>query len=103
MGRIQVGVELGGVATVTVPAFCVPEAWAGTLPNSPCRPTPDEFVEPPLWLLLLQAASAVMLATARASPPMVFLIIGPPSSRYPRLRSVLGSSACRPSLGVKAG
>ena len=55
-----------------------------------------------LWLLLLlQAASAVMLATATAIPPIALLrnlIIGPPSSRCRRMLSVLESSACRPSL-----
>jgi hypothetical protein len=62
---------------------------------APLAVLPDE-----LLLLLLQAASAVMLATAMAIPPIALLrnlIIGPPSSRRSRLSSVLGSSACRPS------
>ena len=109
IGRIQVGAEFGGSAIVIVPACCVPVAMAGTLPNCPCRPTlpePDVLVLvglPLLLLLLLQAASAVMLATARASAPMLFfpnVFIAPPSLRGWRLWSVLGSSACRPSLAV---
>ena len=109
IGRIHVGAEFGGSATVMVPEVCVPVASAGTLPNCPCRPMlddePDELVPLGLLLLLLllQAASAVMLATARATPAIVVLrnfIIGPPSVRCSRLWSVLGSSACRPSLAV---
>ena len=59
-----------------------------------------------LLLLLLQAARAVRVATARASPPMRFfpdLVIAPPSPRCSRHWSVLGSSACRPSLSQFAG
>ena len=54
IGRIHVGAEFGGSATVMVPEVWVPVASAGTLPNSPCRPMldePDELV--PLGLLLL--------------------------------------------------
>ena len=60
----------------------------------------------PLLLLLLQAAMAVMPATARASAPIRFvpnLVIAPPSSRCSRHWSVLGSSACRPSISQFAG
>ena len=60
----------------------------------------EEPLDPLPLLLLLQAASAVMLATATAIPPIALvrnLIIGPPSSHCSRLLSVLGSSACRPS------
>src|ERR1039458_8139389 len=105
-GRIQVGEVPGAIAQVTVPAFWVPVASAGTVPIPPGTDTapPWVLVDPPpplLLLLLLQAASAVMLATARTSPPILLLrifIIGPPSSRCSRFWSVLGSSGCRPSL-----
>jgi hypothetical protein len=59
-----------------------------------------------LLVLLLQAARAVTLATARASTPMRLvpnLVIAPPSLRCSRHWSVLGSSACRPSLSQFAG
>src|SRR5450755_2458030 len=110
-GRIQVGEKPGPIAQVTVPAFWVPVASAGTVPSPPGTDTapPWVLVDPPpllLLLLLLQAASAVMLATARTSPPILLLrifIIGPPSSRCSRFWSVLGSSGCRPSLLCFAG
>jgi hypothetical protein len=109
-GRIQVGEVPGAIAQVTVPAFWVPVASAGTVPIPPGTDTapPWVLVDPPplLLLLLLQAASAVMLATARTSPPILLLrifIIGPPSSRCSRFWSVLGSSGCRPSLLCLAG
>src|SRR6266700_2921675 len=104
-GKIQLGVAEGCIDQVIVPAFFVPpEAASGTDPIPPGTVTLPALVLPPLPLLeplLLQAASAVMLATARATPATLVLlryfIIGPPSVRS-RLRSVLGSSACRPSL-----
>jgi hypothetical protein len=101
-GRIQLGVAPGCSAQVIVPACSVPVAWAGTDPIAPGGVTaPLALVPELLWLLLLlQAASAVMLATATAIPPIALLrnlIIGPPSSHCSRLLSVLGSSACRPS------
>ncbi len=99
-GKIQFGAKPGPSAQVIVPAFCVPLAAAGTEPIAPGTVTAPEEVLPDELLLLLQAASAVMLATAMAIPPIVLLrnlIIGPPSLPCPRLLSVLGSSACRPS------
>jgi hypothetical protein len=101
-GKIQFGAVLGAMAQVIVPAFWVPVASCGTDPIPPATlttPGAELFDELPL-LLLLQAASAVMLATATAIPPIALvrnLIIGPPSSHCSRLLSVLGSSACRPS------
>jgi len=108
-GKIQFGEAPGGIAQLTVPAFWVPVACAGTDPIAPGGVTapPWVLVDPPLVvLLLLQAASAVMLATPRTSAPMLLLrifIIGPPSSRCSRFWSVLGSSGCRPSLLCFAG
>jgi hypothetical protein len=74
---------------VIVPAF--PEG----VPAAGTDPIPPETVDAPFWVLppllllplLLQAASAVMLATAMAIPPMVLVrnfIIAPPSSRGSR-------------------
>ena len=102
-GKIQFGAVLGAMAQVIVPAFWGPVACCGTDPIPPATlTTPGEELFDPLLplLLLLQAASAVMLATATAIPPIALLrnfIIAPPSSPCSRLLSVLGSSACRPS------
>jgi hypothetical protein len=66
-GRIQVGAAPGGSAQVIVPACCAPVAAAGMVPNAP--PSDVEGVVLPLdfpLLPLLQAASAVRPATARA-------------------------------------
>ncbi len=104
-GKIQLGEVPGSSAQVIVPAFFVPPDEAtGTVPMEPGTLTELAF-EPldPLLPLLLQAASAVTLATVTASPAIAFLLrsfIGPPSLRSLRLVSVLGSSACRPSLAV---
>src|ERR1700683_114641 len=104
--KIQFGAVLGAIAQVIVPDLPLSVAAFGTDPIPPGTVTvpgvvvvlpPDEV----LWLLLLQAPSAVTDATARTSPPTVLLrnlIIGPPPSRSSRLKSVLGSSACRPSF-----
>ena len=105
-GRIQFGAVPGSIAQVIVPALIFsPVGAIGTDPIPPGTVTLPAVLLPPLLelLLLLQAASAVMLATARASPAIVLLrslIIGPPSWRCSRVWSVLGSSACRPSLAV---
>src|SRR5712664_1579432 len=101
-GMIQSGVAPGCIPQVIVPALILPPgAASGTDPIPPGTVTLVAVVLPPLLEpLLLQAASAVMLATARARPATFLLrdfIIGPPSVRA-RLRSVLASSACRPSL-----
>ncbi len=92
-----------------VPAVPLGVPAAGIAPIEPgCVTAPGVVVVVLLLLLLLllQAARAVMLATARASPPMRFvpnLVIAPPSLRCSRHWSVLGSSACRPSLSQFAG
>ena len=39
-GRIQVGAEFGGAATVTVPVFSAPVAMSGTAPTWPVMATP---------------------------------------------------------------
>jgi hypothetical protein len=103
-GKIQFGAVLGAIAQVIDPAFWAAVDSAGTEPIPPGTVMLPLEVLPPAELeleLLLQAASAVMLATARAIPPIALLrnlIIGPPSSRCSRFWSVLGSSGCRPSL-----
>src|SRR5437867_12759501 len=103
-GKIQLGVAPGDIPQVIVPALTLAPAGAtGTDPIPPGTVTLLAVLLPPPLLepLLLQAASAVRLATARATPATLVLlryfVIGPPSVRS-RLRSVLGSSACRPSL-----
>src|SRR5580658_7334095 len=73
---------------------------------SPAGAVGEVLALPLLPLLLLQAARAVRPAAARASALMRFfpnLVIAPPSSRSSRYWSVLGSSACRPSLSQFAG
>jgi hypothetical protein len=105
-GKIQLGAVPGSSAQVIVPAFFVPlDAASGTEPIEPGTLTalPFELLDPPPLPLLLQAARAVTLATVTASPAIALLLrsfIGPPSLRSLRLVSVLGSSACRPSLAV---
>jgi hypothetical protein len=105
-GKIQFGAVPGSSAQVIVPAFFVPpDAATGTEPMAPGTFTALAFepLDPLLLPLLLQAANAVTLATVTASPAIAFLLrsfIGPPALRSLRLVSVLGSSACRPSLAV---
>jgi hypothetical protein len=72
IGRIQVGEVPGDSAQVIVPACCAPVAGAGIVPNAPPSDTdgavlPLALVLLLLPLLLLQAASAVRPATARAA------------------------------------
>src|ERR1700691_1578650 len=85
-GKIQFGAVLGAIAQVIEPAVWAPVASLGTDPIPPGTVlTPGVLLPAALvTLLLLQAASAVMLATAMAMPPTALmrdLIIGPPSSR----------------------
>ena len=87
-GKIQVGVAPGCIPQVIVPALIFPPAGAtGTDPIPPGTLTlPAVLLPPPLLEpLLLQAASAVMPATARATPAtfvlLRYFIIGPPSVR----------------------
>ncbi len=81
------GVAPGCIPQVIVPALILaPGAASGTDPIPPGTVTlPELVLPPPLLPLLLQAASAVMLATARATPATLVLlryfIIGPPSVR----------------------
>ncbi len=90
-GKIQVGVAPGCMPQVMVPALILaPAAATGIDPIPPGTVTLPEVVlpPPPLLPLLLQAASAVRLATARATPATLVLlrnIICPPSSRCSRL------------------
>src|SRR5579859_2654891 len=92
-GMIQFGVAPGAIAQVIVPAFFLaPAAAIGMDPMPPGTLTTLEpplplLPPPPLEPLLLQAASAVTLATARARPATFLLrnIICPPSSRCSRL------------------
>src|SRR5579872_1345178 len=111
IGRIQLGALPARYPYVMLPA--VPDA----VPAAGIPPIePGSVVTPGvvlvfvgvllLLLLLLHAARAVMPATARASPPMYLvpnLVTAPPSLRRSRHWSVLGSSACRPSLSQFAG
>src|SRR5580693_3129867 len=109
IGRIQLGALDARYPYVIEPA--VPEGVpaAGIPPIEPaCVVTPGVVVVELLLLLLLllHAARAVIPATARASAPMRLVpdrVIAPPSLRCSRLWSVLGSSACRPSLSQFAG
>ncbi len=68
-GRIQVGEVPGGSAQVIVPACCAPVAAAGMVPNAPPSVVDGVVLPPPDLVLapLLQAASAVRPATARAA------------------------------------
>src|SRR5580658_864166 len=68
-GRIQVGAVPGGSAHVIVPTCCAPVAGAGMVPNAPPSVVDGVVLVPPpdLVLPLLQAASAVRPATARAA------------------------------------
>src|SRR5712672_901311 len=97
-GKIQLGVAPGCIPQVIVPALTFAPAGAtGIDPIPPGTVTLLAVLLPPPLLepLLLQAASAVMLATARARPATVSLlrnlITGPPCVRWSRLRSILGS------------
>src|ERR1700685_3236636 len=109
IGRIPLGALDAKYPNVIEPA--VPEGVpaAGIAPIEPaCVVTPGGVVVELLLLLLLllHAARAVIPATARASPLMRLvpnLVIAPPSLRRSRHWSVLGSSACRPSLSQFAG
>src|SRR5579871_1142797 len=113
IGRIQLGASAARYPNVML--LGVPDGVpaAGIAPIEPgCVVTPGEvlvfvgLVLLLLLLLLLHAARAVMPATARASPPMYLLpnlVIAPPSLRHSQHWSVLGSSACRPSLSQFAG
>src|SRR5215471_1546151 len=93
MGKIQFGLRPGCSANVIEPALPEGVPAAGTSPAEPGSLTApgevDVAVAPPLPLvLLLQAARAVTLATARASPPMRFLpnvVINPLPSRTIRI------------------
>ena len=89
-GQIQFGVASGAIAQVIVPALTFsPEGATGTDPMPPgtvTRPVlllPPPLLEPPL----LQAASAIMLAIARASLATCLLrnFVGPPSLRHSSL------------------
>jgi hypothetical protein len=91
-GKIQFGVAPGAIAQVIVPALTFsPEGATGTDPMPPGTVTlpvlllsPPPLLEPPL----VQAASAIMLAIARASPATFLLLrnfVGPPLSRHSRL------------------
>jgi hypothetical protein len=103
IGMIQVGAELGGPATVIVPACWAPVAATGTPPIWPAIATPLPALALPLAVALpvpvpvplpLQAASAVMPATTSASPPAIRLLIAShPFPRRYRHRSAVGSCA----------
>ena len=87
-GKIQFGVAPGCIPQVIVPALILPPgAASGMDPMPPGTVTLLAVLLPPPLLepLLLQAASAVRLATARATPATLVLlryfIIGPPSVR----------------------
>src|SRR5579863_1051870 len=103
MGKIQLGAVPGCSANEIEPTWPDGVPADGISPTEPGCDTPWGELDvgvalPLLLLLLLQAARAVTLATARASPPMRFLpdvIIMPASSRRTRRWSVFGSSACR--------
>ena len=56
IGRIQVGAEFGGAATVTVPVCSAPVAMSGTAPTWPVIATPGAVL-----------AEAVELVTGAAS------------------------------------
>src|SRR5580700_6843009 len=80
-GRIQFGAAPGGSAYVIEPAVPLGVPAAGIIPTEPGCAT-DVEVAPPLQ----EAARAVTLAIARASPPMRLvpnLMIAPP--RYIRI------------------
>ena len=90
-GKIQFGVASAAIAQVIVPALTFsPDGATGTDPMPPGTVTlpepwslPTPLTEPP-WL---QAASAVMLATARASLATFLLrdFVGLASSGHSRL------------------
>jgi hypothetical protein len=73
---IHVGAEFGGAATVMVPACCVPEASAGTLPNEPASVVLEPELELELGLVLgalvllplLLVQAAIPTASSAAAP-----------------------------------
>src|SRR5579862_7271870 len=121
-GKIQFGNALGNSDQVIVPACFGPLAAAsGTAPIPPGTVTdPGVVVVVELWLLLLlQAASPVRLATATATPAVLyrnFMSESPFCRSSPAIRSVTAARAsgsryppvrdpyppappCRPALG----
>src|SRR5579863_4802487 len=102
IGRIQVGEVPGDSAQVIVPACCAPVAGAGMVPNAPLTVVDGEVLPPALVLLLpllLQAASAVRPATARAAiltPGRAILLIA--MAVLPLLVEISGSSAAQPDV-----
>src|SRR5215475_3298190 len=107
-GRIH-GVQPLSIATLIVPACCVPVEAAGMLPYRPFAPMPDRVLpEPPELLHAVNAARPAAAATTAAlrtsfRPP--FFGLGVPSG-FPRVMAgspPCGSGRPRSSAGARWG